>query len=137
MFLLCACLSMVGCFDGPALVEARREVANLARLEEIDLGRFRTTLPRSARYSEKVEVDLHAFGHVLNRDLEVVRKSLEENGPLLRHRLLMTTRQMDRKDLTDPMLVSLRAQIADAVNETVPGEPLKSVGFYRFDYSDF
>ena len=130
------CVVLVGCFNAEAMVEARRAVAIKARLEEVDLGEFRVTLPRPPQSNEVAEIQFHAFGHVANRDLRVVQEALEEHGPEFRHRLLLATRQLGMREIEDPYLQSLRRQIAEVVNETLPGEPLQSVGFYRFSFSN-
>lgn len=128
---------LLGCFDSQAMIEARRKVAVLARLEEIDLGEYRLTLPTPIQSNEMTEIEFHAFGQVANRDLDMVAHSLEEHGPELRHRLLLAARQLDLQDLEQADLDLLRNQIAEVINETLPGEPLQSVGFYQFHYYNF
>ena len=95
------------------------------------------TLPRAAKNADVAEIYFHAFGQVANRDLRQLESSLAEHGPQLRDRLLVATRELELDEFEDPALTSLRDQIASVVNELVPGEPLQSVGFYRFNYSDF
>ncbi len=136
-WLAVTCLLLTGCFDASAMIEARRKVAVLARLEEIDLGKFRLTLSRPVQSDEMAEIQFHAFGQVANRDLDTVTDSLETFGPELRHRLLLATRQLKLEDLEDAGLDLLGSQIAEVINETLPGEPLQSVGFYQFSYYNF
>ena len=133
---LMACLPCAGCFDAEAMIEARRTVAIRARLEEVDLGEFRISLPQPVETAEVAEIDFHAFGQVTNRDLDKVKESLETLKPQLRHRLLLAARQLTVQEIEDPRLASLRAHIVDVVNETLPGEPLQSVGFYHFRFSN-
>lgn len=132
-----ACLLLTGCFNADAMIESRRKVAILARLEEVDLGKFRLTLPRPPQSDEMAEIQFHVFGQVANRDLDAVTESLETYGPELRHRLLLAARELQLEDIEDPQLDLLRTQIATVINETLPGEPLQSVGFYRFAYHNF
>lgn len=134
---LLACALLSGCFDADAMIASRREVAILARLEEVDLGKFRLTLPRPVQESDMAEIQFHAFGQVANRDLKQVTKALETHGPELRHRLLLAARQLDLHDIENARLDMLRNEIAEVINETLPGEPLQSVGFYKFAYHDF
>ncbi len=136
-WLAVACLLLTGCFDASAMIEARRKVAVLARLEEIDLGKFRLTLPSPVQSDEMAEIRFHAFGLVANRELGEVTVSLETYGPELRHRLLLVTRQLRLEDLEDAGLDLLGSQIADVINETLPGDPLQSIGFYQFSYYNF
>ncbi len=139
---LCGCLPLVcllltGCFDADAMIDSRRKVAILARLEEVDLGKYRLTLSRPVQSSEMAEIQFHAFGQVANRDLDQVTDALETYGPELRNRLLLAARQLSLEDLEDAQLELLRTQIAMVINETLPGEPLQSVGFYQFSYHNF
>ena len=133
---LVGCLLLVGCLDADAMIEARQDIAIQARMEEVDLGEFRISLPQPSQTTEAAEVYFHAFGQVVNRDVKKVRKTLESSGPELRHRLLLATRQLTVQDLEDPPLTALRSQIAEVINETLPDEPLQSVGFYRFVFSN-
>ena len=119
------------------MIEARRRVAILARLEEVDLGKFRLTLSQPTQTTEMAEIEFHAFGKVANRDLDQVTEALETYGPELRNRLLLAARQLELKDIEEAHLDLLRTQITDVINETLPGKPLQSVGFYRFGYYNF
>ncbi len=131
------CLLLTGCFDGEALVDARRAIAIQTRLEEVDLGKFRLTLPQPVESSEMAEIEFHAFGQVANRDLDRVTEALEAHGPELRHRLLLAARELRLHDIEDPQLDLLRSQIVSVINETLAGDPLQSVGFYQFGYYNF
>ncbi|NOY41415.1 MAG: hypothetical protein GXP26_06215 [Planctomycetes bacterium] len=130
------CVIVPGCFSADTMIEKRRAIAILTRLEEIDLGEFRISVPRPSEQVAAAEIFFHAFGQVENRDLRRVQKSLEIYGPELRHRLLLATRALDIQDLEDPKLASLRENIATVINENLKGEPLQSVGFYNFRYSN-
>jgi len=134
--MLVVCLFSVGCFDAEAMLDSRRAVAIRVRLEEVDLGEFRVSLPQPIATVEAAEINFHVFGQVTNRDLGKVEEALEELGPELRHRLLLSIRKLTAEDIQDPPLTALRAHIAEVVNETLPGEPLLSVGFYRFGFSN-
>jgi hypothetical protein len=119
------------------MIDARRKIAILARLEEVDLGEFRLTLPRPVQSADMAEIQFHAFGQVANRDLVKVTEALETHGTELRHRLLLAARQLELENIEDPQLDLLRSQIAAVINETLPGKPLQSVGFYRFAYHNY
>jgi len=134
--MIVACLPLVGCFDAESLIEERRAIAMRDRLEEVDLGEFQVSLPQPSKTVEVAEISFHVFGEVANRDMDDVREALEELGPEFRHRLLLAVRQLALEDIQDPPLTALRKQIADMVNEALPGKPLQSVGFYRFGYSN-
>lgn len=134
---LVAFSALVGCYDAKALIEARRAVAVRARLVEIDLGEYRVTLPRPYTELERAEVNFHVFGQVSHNDLANAKQSLEEFGPDLRHRLLLAVRQMKMTEIADPSLTSLRESITNTVNEMIEGDPVKSVGFYSFTFSNY
>jgi hypothetical protein len=119
------------------MIEARHKVAILARLEEVDLGNYRLTLSRPLDTTEMAEIEFHAFGQVANRDLQQVTEALATHGPELRHRLLLASRELKLKDLEEAHLDLLRKKITTIINQTVPGEPIQSVGFYKFGYYNF
>jgi len=106
------------------------------RLEEVDLGKFLVSLPQPSETVEAAELFFHVFGLVANRDMDEMLDSLEEFGPEFRHLLLLSVRQLTVKDFQDPPLTELRKRISEMVNETLPGKPVQSVGFYRFNYSN-
>ncbi len=131
-------LSMqLGCFNAEALIESRRLVAIKARLEEIDLGKYRISLPQTESVTETIEVNFHVFGQVANRDMETVSQLLESSRPEIRDQLLVVTRNLSEAELEDPELSSLREHIAKVVNNTLEGDPVQSVGFYNFRYAIF
>ena len=130
------CFLLNGCFNAESLIEARRAEAIGARLVEVDLGKFHISLPQPAETTAVAEVQFHVFGQVAYRNLELVEESLEKNGPEIRHRLLLATRQLKPSEIVDRELQSLRSHIANVFNETLPEEPLQSVGFYNFRFSD-
>ncbi len=134
--MLTLCLPALGCFDAKAMLESRRAAAIGMQLGEIDLGEYRFSLPQPAETTEVAEIYFHAFGRVANRDMDKVKESLESLGPEFRNRLLLVARKLTIKDIQDPPLTALRTHIAEVVNESLPGEPLQSVVFDRFDFSN-
>lgn len=128
------CLMLLGCYDAKALIEARRAVAVRARLVEVDLGEFRITLPGPYTERKRAEIHFKAFGQVANRDVKLVRATLEKNGPDLQNRMLLVVRKMKMREIQEPRLTTLRNNLASAVNDTLPGDPLQSVGFYCFGF---
>ena len=135
--LLVSLVCNVGCFDADVMIEERRKNAKLARLEEIDLGKFRVALPHGHEFNQTAELRFHVFGQVANRDLDMVDEALKNNGPEIKDRLLVAARMQTKEQLEDPQLTALRESIAAVVNESVVGNPVKSVGFYHFGYSVF
>ena len=135
--LLLASLTSVGCIDADAMIESRRVIAIRTLLKEVDLGMFRVTLPHAVERTDSAELHFHVFGQVINHDLDNVEEALKKKGPEIRHRMLIVARLMTIEDLEDPKLTALRGSIAKVVNESLEGEPLQSVGFYRFGYMNF
>ncbi len=135
--LLLASLTSVGCIDADAMIESRRVIAIRTRLKEVDLGMFRVTLPHAVERTDSAELHFHVFGQVANHDLDNVEEALKKKGPEIRHRMLIVARLMTIEDLEDPKLTALRGSIAKVVNESLEGEPVQSVGFYRFGYRHF
>jgi hypothetical protein len=135
--LILSSLTSVGCFNAEAMIEARRVIAIRTRLVEVDLGEFRVTLPHAAQRTESSELHFHVFGQIANRDLEIVEQLLERSGPEIRHDILMAARLMSVEDLEDAKLAKLRDRISQVVNESLEGNPVQAVGFYRFGYMNY
>ena len=58
--IVAVCLLTAGCYDAEAMVKSRRELAIRAQLEEIDLGKFRITLPQPNETTEVAEIQSFA-----------------------------------------------------------------------------
>jgi hypothetical protein len=127
-------ITLAGCYDATALIKARRAIAIKARLVEVDLGDFRITLPGPYTERKRAEIHFRAFGQVANRDLRLVRTTLAKNGPDLQNRMLLVVRKMKMEEIQEPRLTTLRESLASAINDTLPGDPLQSVGFYSFGF---
>ncbi len=127
-----ASLCTGGCYDGQAIIEARRAIAVRARLVEVDLGKFRVTLPKPYRDMEKAELHFHAFGQVAHRDLDKVEESLKQNSANLNHHILLAVRNLNTTQIAEPNLATLRQEIIQAINGIVEGAPVQSIGFYQF-----
>ncbi len=119
------------------MIESRRIIAIRTRLEEVDLGNFRVTLPHAAERTKSSELHFHIFGQVANRDLDVVEEMLTKMEPEIRHQVLIVARLMTVEDLEDPKLTTLRSRVAEVVNESLEGKPVQAVGFYSFGYMPF
>ena len=105
-----------GCIDSQALVQAQQHESSLARFEEIEVGKFRVTLPQTPGEPSRGVVEFHAFGQVVVRDRDKVAKALKLNEPELRYRVLMAVRSLTRCQLEEPNLHTLRGQIAQVAN---------------------
>lgn len=128
---------LVGCYDAEAMIESRRNIAISTQLEEVDLGNFRVTLPNAIERTNSTELHFHVFGQVTNRELDRIEEELKKKEPEIRHRILIAARMMTIAELEDPKLAALRNSFAKVVNDSLEGEPVQSIGFYRFGYMNF
>src|SRR4051794_16104391 len=65
--------ALVGCYDASALRKEQAGATTNARLEEIDLGAYRISLPHILGEANDSIVDFHAFGQVPEKDQDAVR----------------------------------------------------------------
>jgi hypothetical protein len=123
---------LTGCYDGEALVERARSVALNTRLAEVDLGTYRTTLPRDTQTGLFTELDVHVFGMVPRYRVPEIEKQLSTEQFRLRHETLATLRRSSREDLADPNLSQMRNRIEQVVNGILEHSPVTTIGFYSF-----
>jgi hypothetical protein len=129
--LLCA-----GCYNGNAIVERARSVALNTRLAEVDLGKYRTTLPRDPQSGMFTELDIHIFGTVPRYRVPDIEKQLKTDEYRLRHETLATLRRTTREELAEPNLSQMRSRIEKVVNSLLEEAPVKSIGFYSVRLRD-
>jgi hypothetical protein len=119
-----------GCYNGDALINEVRSAALRTRLVEVDLGSYRTTMPRQPNESEATEIELHIFGTVPRYRIPEIEKQLTTDGFRLRHETLTAVRKTTDEELAEPNLTALRARLEQVVNEQLADAPVKSIGFY-------
>jgi hypothetical protein len=128
---LVICLILVpGCYDGEALVEQARSVALNTRLAEVDLGTYRTTLPRDPQTGLFIEMEVRVFGTVPRYRVPEIEKQLKTEEYRLRHETLAMLRRSSREDLADPNLSEMRTRIEHVINGILENAPVKTIGFY-------
>ncbi len=123
-----------GCYDSELLIQRAQDKAIRARLEEIDLGTFRVTLPRNPITSDMTEIDVHMFGQMPHYKIPDAEQELEEKAYLLQDRTLAKLREFDQRDLVDPDLKKLRAELLATVNSVLDEPAVDSVGFYSMRF---
>ena len=128
---LASLILSTGCYDGNAIVNEVRSEALRTRLVEVDLGRFRTTMPRASNTSASTELKLHIFGTVPRYRVPEIEQHLKSDGFRLRHETLMAVRKATPEELAEPSLSRLRARIEKVVNQNLKEAPVKTVGFYE------
>ena len=124
-----------GCYNGEELVERIRSKAIRTRLEEIDLGQYRITLPRDSKSNEMIEVRIHMFAHAARHRLSSLERELKEKDFLIQDNMLTTFRAFKNEDLEDPELTYLRKTVLETVNSTLHEPLLSSLGMYDFQIS--
>ncbi|MEM6799148.1 MAG: hypothetical protein AAF589_06510 [Planctomycetota bacterium] len=130
MLLYAAMLSAsTGCYNGDALVDRVRNDALRYRLEEVDLGEYRVTMPRNLDTGETVEVAMHLFGSLARYKQPEVEQMMEKDESLLRYRTVVAVRESTHDDFTDPDFLALRGRLLEAVNGLLPEPAVQSVGF--------
>jgi hypothetical protein len=132
MTLLIGMSPLAGCYQAEDIMASRKELVRLTRLEEVDLGEFRVTLPYQPRSTSSLVVNFHAFGRVSHSNYKKVSQTIEQNGPKLRHQMLIAVREMGAQELQQPALDTLRANIGQVVNDLLEDQAMHAVGFYRF-----
>jgi hypothetical protein len=120
-----------GCYDGDALIHEVRSAALRTRLVEVDLGLYRTTMPRKRNQSEATEIKLHIFGTVPRYRIPEIEKQLKADGYRLRHETLAAMRQSTAQELAEPDLTALRTRLEKVINAQLADAPVKSIGFYE------
>ncbi len=127
---LVATLACPGCYDGKVIIERVRSAALRNRLEEIDLGTFRTTMPRDPATNGFAEVEIHIFGTAPRYRVKSIERQLEDDDYHLRHDALTTLRNMSNDELAEPDLDVLRERFLRVANQLLDDAPIKSIGFY-------
>jgi hypothetical protein len=126
LFLSC----FTGCYDGKAIVDARRSAALRTRLAEVDLGTYRTTMPKDSDKDAPAELELHLFGTVPPYRVALIERQLRSDDYRLRHEMLAAVRQSSADELAEPSLTQLRTRIEQVVNEILKDAPVEMIGFY-------
>jgi hypothetical protein len=125
-----------GCYDGAALVNQARSAALNTRLAEVDLGFFRTTLPRDPNSASLTELEFHIFGTAPRYHVPAIEKQLKADEFRVRHGTIAAVRRSTRDELAEPNLSRLRSRIERVINSVLEDAPVKSIGFYEVTLHD-
>src|SRR5262249_25142846 len=105
-----------------------RTDAQRNRLHEVDLGTFRTTMPRDSKTSLMTQMELHLFGNVPQYRIRTIEDRLETDNYRLRSEMLAAIRETTGDELADPDLAPLRDRLTQVVNGILTDTPIKSIG---------
>ncbi|MGL4512225.1 MAG: hypothetical protein ACRCT8_03985 [Lacipirellulaceae bacterium] len=119
---------LAGCYNGKVLVARARSHATSSRIEEIELGSFRVTLPRDNRTTHTPVVEVRLFGEAPLRTRKEIEKQIKDRAFLVNDRAMTTLRKATLEELHEPSLDRLRARLLEAVNGSLEGAPLLAVG---------
>lgn len=129
LLVLVPMLLCTGCYNGEVLIERARHNAVRTRLVEIDLGKYRVTMPQDNRTAVMTEVDIHLFGEAKRYQSDKIEDELEQKQYILQDETATTLRGFDPQKLTDPDLEELRAELLATMNNVLSIK-LEEIGFY-------
>ena len=121
-------LASTGCYDAHALIEQVRTDALRNRLHEVDLGTFRTTMPRDPKTNLLMQMEVHLFGTAPQYRIHSIENRLESDGYRLRSETLAAIRETSGDELAEPDLTHLRTRLEQVVNNVLSDSPVKSIG---------
>jgi hypothetical protein len=121
-------LACIGCYDANALIEQIRTDALRNRLQEVDLGTFRTTMPRDPKTNLLMQMELHLFGTAPQYRIHTIEERLESEGYRLRSETLAAIRKTNGGELAEPDLTHLRNRLEQVVNNVLSDAPINSLG---------
>lgn len=120
-----------GCYTEESLVAKTRNKAIRTRIDEVELGSFRVTLPRDLDSGEMTEIQLRLFGESERYKINEIEAELEARGPQIEDTAIRTLRETPKEDLIDPALNGLRKRLVTAINAELTDAPLRAIGFYE------
>jgi hypothetical protein len=116
------------CIDSKALVEQVRSDALSSQTHEVDLGAYRTSMPRDPESGSLTELRLHLFGTVPQYRIPAIEQQLKADGYRLRADTLVAIRQTTDEELTEPNLGHLRNRLMTVANNVLTDAPIQSIG---------
>jgi hypothetical protein len=121
-------VAAVGCYDSKALVDQVRSDALRSQTHEINLGLYRTTMPRDPITNTLTEIELRLFGTVPQYKIPAIEKQLKADGYKLRYETLVAIRKTTAEELGEPNLGQLRTRLMKVANGVIKDAPIQSIG---------
>jgi len=123
-----AVVTISGCYDSKALVDQVRSDALRGQTHEVNLGLYRTTMPRDPNTGTLTEIELRLFGTVPKYKIPVIEKQLKADGYRLRYDTIVAIRQTTPEELGEPNLGQLRTRLMQVANDVIKDAPIQSIG---------
>ena len=133
-FAVAVAVATAGCYDAESLIAKVNDEASRMRLEEVELGVYRTTLPRTSDSMATVTLELELFGFIAKKDVPDAQVRLSEAESLMRHDILVAVRQSTADEFADPELQAVRTRVLQVANDLLEGEPIQSIGLKSMTY---
>lgn len=123
-------LSLVcaGCYSGDSLVLLARSEAMRTRLSEVQLGHFRTTMPRDIDTGAQASTEFRIYGTAPHYRTEELEAKIDEDGYRLRYAILTAIRQSTPNELADPEFVELRNRLAKVAADFFGETTIDAIG---------
>lgn len=130
-----AAIALTGCYNSEQLIAKTRNRAIRTRIDEVELGAFRVTLPRDDASGEMTEITVRLFGESERYKINEIEADLANRGPQIEDSAIRTLRETPREDLAEPDLRKLRSRLLAAINEELTEAPLRAIGFYEVRFT--
>lgn len=121
-----------GCYDGREMIARITQRISDDHREEVDLGAYQVTLPRTSRDPVVTTVKLELVATIHRQHAREFKEQLEAVRPHLRHATILALRSCDRKELLEPKLASLHDRIATTTEKYLTAAPIESIDFRSF-----
>jgi hypothetical protein len=123
---------LAGCYDGAAMVaRISRRVSDDHR-EEVDLGRYEVTLPRSDDDPVATTLNLEVVATVHRDNASALKRQLAAVETRLRHATILALRKTNRNELLEPKLQSLHDRVEATTEELLTAASIESIAFRSF-----
>jgi len=131
-----AATCLAGCYNSGALLKEVRSHALRSETHEINLGQFRTTMPRNANTNVLTEIELRLFGTVPQYKISAINKQLSADAAKLRFETIKAIRETTADELGEPSLGKLRARLMLVANGVIKDAPIQSIGVKKIRIVD-
>jgi hypothetical protein len=132
-----AAIGCAGCYARQSLIESAGAEVSRSGLEEIDLGAFRTSMPRAGMAGRSTEISFRVFANVPHYRSNDLAKRIQAEEYRLRFETLAAVRQTTREELDDPKLSVFRGRIEKVTNSVLDDASIDSIGLADLQLVEF